>query len=518
MSSEPRNERDATHPEPCAPAGEGAAPGVDPASLCPSCGRFVGPKTRCPFCGASIHARLSLHLFRWGSVAVALLGLLFLYLWAVNRDISKVKIGELVETMNMAYVEVSGTVGNVSAYRDEKDRMEYLTFELDDGSSRLPARIKAYRSVAMALDEQGRLPRRGDKAQVAGSVRFAETGQVELMVQTAEHVRIEKEPAERVELADLDLSLLGETIRVEGRVDAVYAPREGSKAPYKVRLRDEEADAYLVLWSNLYAPLEARGLKEGALVRARVAVGEHRGKLQLTPADASDVEIASAPKPPREETPETPEPPVPQKRDGRLAPGDVGRSLLGTWVDVAGEVVDVERFRSGMRIVLQGGGGTVESFLHTSLLEHAEEAASVARGARISVHGRVEEYKGTLQVNPDSPDDLALLAEGEAERSEVTPPSPRTAASLSAQDAGSMVVLTGEIAALKTISKGTKVILDDGSGKTVVVLLWDSIRRKLRDAAIVAVGRKVRVVGEVGTYQGEVQVEPQTELDFVAVE
>ena len=76
---------------------------------CPSCGRFTGTYTTCPSCGAPVEKRMRILVFRWGAGGVAVLGLLLLYLAAVYSDIEPIKANEVTETMNFAFVRVTGT-------------------------------------------------------------------------------------------------------------------------------------------------------------------------------------------------------------------------------------------------------------------------------------------------------------------------------------------------------------------------------------------------------------------------
>ncbi|GEM_PF-1310164 len=590
---------------------------VDEASLCPSCGRFVGPKARCPFCGAGIQTRISVRLFKWGAVALAVLGLFFLYLWAVHRDLSRVKVGEIVETMNMAYVEVQGEVGKVSPIRDEKGRLEYLSFEVDDGTG--VARFKAYRHAAMSLESRDLLPRRGDKITAAGSVRIGEEGRVSLYLQTAEHVKLERKEAKRVSLNALDFDRIGEIVRVEGRVTRIYAPEAESRVPYKVRLEEEGATGYLVVWQRMWPGLEARGVKTGAVVAARVTVGEYGGKIQLLLESAEDLSVEGT-------SPAAPAPKPPQDVPGLLAPGDVDPSMKGSRLRVRGEVLDVvppppgsarpgvvklagtraelvawgeafegllergvekgriltarvkvdvyqgrlqlklaglrgvrvegsegpadgpgpgfetvtrgrvgesatirgevadmKTYRTGTLLAVRSGSSTVQSFLRAEILDRAEEAAGLGPGATVEIRGTIETYEGRLQVNPGDPAGIRVLeASPEAPR-EPAAPAKRRASSLKRSDEGRFVILVGTVASLEPIRKkdevlGTRIVLDDGSGKTAEVVVWDAVKQGMEEPGDLAVGRTLQVVGKVQLYHKKIQVVPENGWDVLAVD
>ena len=48
------------------------------AAECPSCGRFVGPYERCPYCGADVGQRMAVRVFKYGSLVLAVVGVVSL--------------------------------------------------------------------------------------------------------------------------------------------------------------------------------------------------------------------------------------------------------------------------------------------------------------------------------------------------------------------------------------------------------------------------------------------------------
>ncbi|MHC4600419.1 MAG: OB-fold nucleic acid binding domain-containing protein, partial [Planctomycetota bacterium] len=455
---------------------------VDPAALCPSCSRFVGPKTRCPFCGASIHARMSVRLFRWGAMALAVFGLLFIYLWARNKGITRVRLADVVETMNMAYVRVEGTVGRVSAGRDGKGRIEYMHFDLDDGTA--VARVKAHRHVAGALETRDLLPRRGDRMVVAGSIRIEAEGRIVIFLQTADHVI--RTPAEILEvpLGEVDLTHVGKTVSVFGRVGSVYEPKGGSRQPYKVLLRKEGATAMLTVWSRSWAALVEKGLREGVTVTARVTVGEYRGRVQLLLEGEDDLRLegTAASSPAGKEGP--------GKAD--VSPSErITRKNVGEIVTVRGVVTEVARFRHGVRLRVRQGEETVEIYVKNVVATRAETLEGLRAGGRVRVRGRVTEYQGRLQVTPLSAEEVVVEAPGEGVDETLRAPAKRAAASLTRDDEGCFVILVGKVASAREIKKGTLLKIDDGSGKSATVVVWDRVKKELRNPAVLTEGKRI---------------------------
>lgn len=73
---------------------------------------------------------------------------------------------------------------------------------------------------------------------------------------------------------------------------------------------------------------------------------------------------------------------------------------------------------------------------------------------------------------------------------------------------GQEVTVEGEIVGVESFAAGFKFTLDDGSGQ-VTLLMWHAIYDECWDAPELNLGSRVRVTGEVGEYEGQLQIEPQ---------
>jgi DNA/RNA endonuclease YhcR with UshA esterase domain len=587
--------------------------------------------------------RTSLRVLRAGSVLLAVLGLFFLYLWARHRDVPVVRVAEVSETMSMAYVRLEGAAGRVSVMRDAKGRAESVQFDLDDGTA--VARVRAFGHSAAALDAAGKIPARGDRVKAAGTVRVGADGDVALLVQTAEHVEVSRAEVRRLRLSAVGPAMAGQIVEVEGAVASVRRPREGSRAPFAVVLRDEEDSAELTVWPRTWPDVEARGLREGVRCVARVTVGERRGAVQLTLEEGADLAVEGAASPAG--VPAAPEapgealtpagagrgplgrlvrvrgtveriepPPADSKKPGRvvlaggggtlvlvawkeafrefatgklaqgdevevsgtleefkgerqlkleraadlsvvsrarpaeedeeggeeedlpadeaplpgakgegspaaegvLKPGLVTRDLKGRVVVVEGTVEKSSRQKSGRRVTLADGGATLVVFLKNPVAKGVAGLASLGKGARVRVRGTVDEHRGTLEVLPAEAGDFVVLEHAFAGAAEGKAPENRKASSLGKKDVGRFVVLEGALVSVQPIPKGTRAVLDDGSGATVPVVVWDSVKQKMKDPAVLAERRRIRVAGKVGEYKGELQVVPEEGWDVAGLD
>ena len=68
-------------------------------------------------------------------------------------------------------------------------------------------------------------------------------------------------------------------------------------------------------------------------------------------------------------------------------------------------------------------------------------------------------------------------------------------------------MIKGQIIATASFSKGFKFTVDDGTGQ-LVLLLWHPIYDESAAAPQLNLGATVRVTGRIGSYEGELQIEP----------
>jgi hypothetical protein len=261
-------------------------------TLCGSCGRFVGALTRCPHCGARVTGRLSVRLFRYAAVLLSTVGLGLLYLMAIKREIPLVQVGKLSPTMNFAFVRVAGTATEDAHVIRDRGSVRSVRFTIDDGTGEIP--VTAFAEKGRALVDAGRLPHAGDRVEVTASLNVS-ADRVTLYLQSADALRLTRAEAPPARLADLDAAQKGKSAVVAGRITRVNAPQPGTKQPWEVGVDDGSAERLLVFWPDVYAKLpEPARLKAGAGVRARVAVGLYRERVQLRIESAADLELAAA--------------------------------------------------------------------------------------------------------------------------------------------------------------------------------------------------------------------------------
>ena len=170
-------------------------PPENPRGLCPVCERFVGPVETCPYCDEQTGG--GVRLLRRGALLLAVLGLALLFVMVRNRDVPVVQAGSITPAMNFGYVRIIGTAAADARIYRTRGEVDYLSFPLDDGTGTITA--SARKSCAKDIIAGARPPRKGDRVEVAGSLRVQAGGEARLYIEVPAHVRILDSSAERAD-------------------------------------------------------------------------------------------------------------------------------------------------------------------------------------------------------------------------------------------------------------------------------------------------------------------------------
>jgi DNA/RNA endonuclease YhcR with UshA esterase domain len=526
-----------------------AAPVTGPANAsghCPNCGRFVGPYERCPYCGTEMGRRIAIRAFKYGSLVLAIVGVLVLLLVAQRSEAPVIEIGQLQGTMNWAYVGLAGVVSQQPSLDAESGTLQ---FWVEDGTGELL--VMAYRPEAEQMVAQDKLPVMGDGITLEGTLRIKED-LTYLILNVPETVQVH--PAEPVELAvaSVETSGLYQKITIQGVIRDDRTPYEGLRI---LTVRDASGEIEVALQAGAALATQPwPTLQIGQAVRVIGAVDRYRGNPQVSVGRASDLVLL-------EEAlaiaPECKIDQLPAMASGELAV-------------VEGTIVQVRPFSAGVKLRLDDGSGTVTLLLWQDVYESISEREQLVTGATVRSLGEVTEYRGELEIVPDYAQDVSLVAfapattvaerdlgpepatsvpdpaaaeqvtagpatteptvsepstpeptvgsEGtpepekapSAKETAVTEPAAteRQLGELSTEDVGQSVLVQGVLRSLRSFSAGVRGLLDDGTG-SVTLVLWQEVFEDLPDRASLAPGVILLVEGEVSVYEGELEVIPQ---------
>jgi DNA/RNA endonuclease YhcR with UshA esterase domain/DNA-directed RNA polymerase subunit RPC12/RpoP len=239
---------------------------------CPHCGRFVGPASRCAHCGMRLEKRMGLKVLRSSAVAVAIAGLLLLHLYARNRELPIVRIGDISPVMNFASVRIEGVLESDA----RKLRSGSVLYVVDDGSGTI---------AAFANDmPDGRLPLAGSPVMISGSLSVGAGNEVRMRAQAIEVSVDDSIAVAGTKLAEITADRKGERMTVVGRVSRVWAPQAGSKSPFKIVLADGGGTLEVVHWLE-----EPPVVVVGSTIEVSGTIGVYKDKVQLKVWEAADI-------------------------------------------------------------------------------------------------------------------------------------------------------------------------------------------------------------------------------------
>jgi RecJ-like exonuclease len=144
---------------------------------------------------------------------------------------------------------------------------------------------------------------------------------------------------------------------------------------------------------------------------------------------------------------------------------DIDASHLGEIVEIAGEIVGVWDLTRGRKYQVRDDSGAAPVIVWDSVLAAIPSVNRLRAGARLTLSGRVSEYKSELRVAPTDGSDIQLKQEVDDRRRVAT-----RLADLPDVGAGCSVWVTGAITARQAFSKGFKLRITDGSGDATVLL------------------------------------------------
>jgi DNA/RNA endonuclease YhcR with UshA esterase domain len=342
-----------------------------------------------PVYGSQVKRPIRVRVLQIASVILAVAGLILLYLYSVNRDIPLVRIDSVTPTMNFAYVRISGLVTR-DAYVFQSGG---VVFNLDDGSGEIA--VMGGRAQAEALENAGRLPRRGDRVEVAGSLSVSADREVKLRMQSADQLVLQRKQAavsaapesSSVGLADITAAQKGEQVSVTGVLKEITIPGPGSKAPYVLTLEQGGAQLEVIFWDKVFQGLERKLPMPGKTIRATGRVDVYKSKVQLKVWEAADLqEVTEAANP------------LPDGAVSSIA--SITAERKGETFTVVGTLGEPRSIPGGVIYPIKDESGEMVVLFWDKKVS-GEERDALEEGVTLRVTAPLVVYKGTLELIPE---------------------------------------------------------------------------------------------------------------------
>ncbi|MBN1888427.1 MAG: exodeoxyribonuclease VII large subunit [Thermoflexales bacterium] len=454
-------------------------------SACPSCGRHTGPYEACPYCGARLVPRISLRVFRYGSLLVALAGLAVLWFFSHRSAAPTVKIGQAQATMNFAYVRVVGHVTRSPSYDPAS---AYLSFWIEDDSGQML--VSSYRGTTQELVQAGRVPDVGDEISLEGTLRIRDESP-SLTLASAETLRVlHPQPAER-EIGDITTSDALAAVTVRGQVRQIETPYEGLTL---ITLRDSSGAIDVAVSRSTAALMDAEGVPEltpGDSVELSGAVTLYENTPQITLTTYGHLLKLDEPL--------------------EIAPLRQVRDLTaGRYARVEGELIQLKPFSAGVKLTLDDGSGRVSVLVWNDVYTALDSRADFVEGAIVSVQGQVTHYRGELELVADAPADLELVWKSAAAQA----PQQMPIGAITAAERGRTVSVSGVVLESRRLLTGLRLLLGDETGQ-IMLLLWDDVLSQAPDRDRLGVGARLNVQARVDIYRDELELIPRQGTDLI---
>ena len=263
---------------------------IEEDSLCPVCGYFVGSLLTCPRCGSRPQNQISIKVIKYTAVIGSIIGIIFLWFAAAAKQPAKIKIADVNEPMNGAYVMIEGKIVD---YREDAAK-DTLKIKVDDGTG-LPIGINAFKKLKdLKKIFNNNMPGVGDEVEVTGVLNITDKFGVSMFLQIPERLVIKNRfEVKKMNIGDLNKDNVDEIVKVKVHVSKINEreTKKGGKM-YMMTLKDNTGSISMTMFEGNYEKLSddvKKIFSDKAEFETLIKVGEYKGKLQAGIFDPSKI-------------------------------------------------------------------------------------------------------------------------------------------------------------------------------------------------------------------------------------
>lgn len=270
--------------------------------FCPYCGAYVGAFYTCKWCGEKMPHGTRLRIFQILSVIGAIIGLIFLGMYAQVDPAPKVNIGDIGPTYSNAAVTIKGEITDMDYYEAEDNSWKVLILTITDDTGSID--VKAYTEVIEELiqtsnggeeSETYRTPALGDDCEIRGSV-YVKGDDLHLMLESRKFLTVSRKiefPSNGSSIRAPDFfevyqEHLNERVYVNGTVGEVNT----EESFFMINTTKEENMKVTVpIYAKIFNPDMSLSVLSGSKVRVKGICGEYKvGGPQITVGSMTDIE------------------------------------------------------------------------------------------------------------------------------------------------------------------------------------------------------------------------------------
>ncbi len=258
-----------------------------------------------------------------------------------------------------------------------------IKLTLDDGTGTIVVLLwqDIYEGMRNGLE-----PGIGAEVQVLGEVS-RDRGELKLIPELTEDVRVlaAAVPPAEIAIGELTTTDVDRWVTLRGVLGRPEIFSKGVKFP----LNDGSGVITLLFWQNVYESAPG-GLEEGAQLVVTGQVAAYQGELELTNLNIGKMQVSNTGE-------------ARQVGGGvTQAIGDVTRADLHQTRILVGTLGEMETFSAGVKFPLDDGTGSIILLLWQNVYDMIPNADRLVVGARVEVVGRIDEYRGDLEIIPEA--------------------------------------------------------------------------------------------------------------------
>ncbi len=338
-------------------------------------------------------------------------------------------------------------------------------------------------------------------------------------------------------IAEVTADKVGSQVTLSGEVTEFRASRS-ERAPSSFTLKDATGSIRVAIWPDVFNSIAGKdAIKVGAKVSVTGEAASFRDKVEIHPKAAGDVKVEGAPASAAAPTataaataaPKTAAAPVTAASPAGVSPiASLTKEKVGSEFTVAGTVTNVRKPRTETApwvIKVKDESGSVDVVFWSDTANALPETKKAVNGDQVRIKGKLDEYRGSLQIKLGGADDLKTQKSDPGLFKEAAKPG-APQASVPAQKvplarvgdiaAGTAVKVSGKVEAVQPIRLGRRVTLGDASGRAGLII-WDTadgIRPEIRD---IKPSSTIQVAGRVNLAEGQPVVVVSKAAEVLAV-
>ncbi len=323
-----------------------------------------------------------------------------------------------------------------------------------------------------------------------------------------------------IKTSDVTQDKLGQIVTLKGTLKSFQASRS-ERAPNSFRLDDGAGTIRVAIWPDVFERIPQKSaLTEGAMVQVKGKVAEFRGNLEIHVNNPNNVTVEGAASAPAPAAASAPQQPTATSASAPASAGSVTpiaeltNEKLNQKFTIVGTVVSARRpssERAPYVLKVKDASGTIDVVFWQDFADKLSDAQKANEGDTVKVTGKLGEYRGSLQLRPESPSDLQTQKSDPTLQKTAPSASPSQspqagavtapAADFGSAPEGAVVEVAGKVVAVERLRLGQKITVTDGK-TTWVVLVWANASGLQPAIERVRGGEDVKLRARVHTVEG----------------